>query len=582
MCERLDIKSYKETDKLKQAKDEVYLKGFYEGVMLVGECAGMKVCDAKPIIRASMIAKGEALPYFEPESTVISRSGDECVVALADQWYLSYGDEGWKQIISNHIHSSNFNGYNSRIMEMFDQAIDWLGEWACSRQFGLGTQLPWDVKWVIESLSDSTVYMAFYTIAQYFHGSIDNLSGHRANPFGVVADQLTDEVFDFIFLKKPKPTTSIPDDVLEGMKREFTYWYPLDLRVSAKDLIPNHLTMALYNHVEIWKDLPEYWPRGIYCNGHIMVDAEKMSKSKGNFLMMDQCVNDFSADATRFALADAGDSVEDANFDRSVANQAILYLYNEEEWIKEVVEGAKNGTPVAGMVLRDSGDMLFMDQIFMNEIHFLIAGAREKFESMCYRDGLKMAWFEMLIVRDMYRDWSSRCGIAMHKAVLMQFIEALVIAMSPITPHWCESLWTVLGHSESITRARWPTFPAYDRLIRKQYLFFREFMKQARQYQLKAKENTRKRMYVYIASTYEPKKVQVLEYMATVVDHSTGSFPATFIKDLKAFLEGNAELKKDTKVLMQFGSFMKSEADDRGLDALAVEMPFNQKAILEV
>ena len=44
MCERLDIKSSKDADKLKKAKDEVYLKGFYEGVMIVGECTGMKVC----------------------------------------------------------------------------------------------------------------------------------------------------------------------------------------------------------------------------------------------------------------------------------------------------------------------------------------------------------------------------------------------------------------------------------------------------------------------------------------------------------------------------------------------------------
>lgn len=43
MCERLDIKSSKDTEKLKKAKDEVYLKGFYEGVMIVGECKGMKV-----------------------------------------------------------------------------------------------------------------------------------------------------------------------------------------------------------------------------------------------------------------------------------------------------------------------------------------------------------------------------------------------------------------------------------------------------------------------------------------------------------------------------------------------------------
>jgi leucyl-tRNA synthetase len=43
MCERLDIKSAKDTEKLKAAKEEVYTKGFYEGVMLVGECRGMKV-----------------------------------------------------------------------------------------------------------------------------------------------------------------------------------------------------------------------------------------------------------------------------------------------------------------------------------------------------------------------------------------------------------------------------------------------------------------------------------------------------------------------------------------------------------
>lgn len=77
MCERLDIKSCKDTEKLKKAKDEVYLKGFYEGVMLVGECTGMKVCDAKPIIRKVLLDKGDALVYFEPESLVMSRTGDE-------------------------------------------------------------------------------------------------------------------------------------------------------------------------------------------------------------------------------------------------------------------------------------------------------------------------------------------------------------------------------------------------------------------------------------------------------------------------------------------------------------------------
>ena len=275
MCERLDIKSSKDTEKLKKAKDEVYLKGFYEGIMLVGDCKGMKVCDAKPIIRQQLLDSGDALPYFEPESQVMSRSGDECIVALTDQWYLAYGDPEWQSIVSKHIHSENFDGYNDRIMEKFDQVLDWLKEWACSRQFGLGTQLPWDQQWVIESLSDSTIYMAYYTIAHHLHGSVDNLSGTASSSTGIKPEDLTDDVFNYIFLAKPFPESagpcSIPQNLLQSMRDEFEYWYPFDLRVSAKDLIPNHLTMSLYNHVEIWKDRPQMWPRGmsiyfrIYC-----------------------------------------------------------------------------------------------------------------------------------------------------------------------------------------------------------------------------------------------------------------------------------------------------------------------------
>ena len=332
------------------------------------------MCDAKPIVRKSLMDRGLAVPYFEPDSTVMSRTGDECVVALTDQWYLSYGDPQWQQTVLDHIHDKeHFNSYNSSVMESFDLAVGWLKEWACSREFGLGTQLPWDKKWVIDSLSDSTIYMAYYTIAHLLHGGAENLSGlNGPNELNLRPEDFTDEVFDYIFLQQPLPPQSqsaaagpsaLSAETLDRLRREFEYWYPLDLRVSAKDLIPNHLTMCLYNHAEIWKDRPEMWPRGIYCNGHIMVDAEKMSKSKGNFLMLLECVQEYSADATRFALADAGDSLEDANFDRSVANQAVTYLFCEEEWIRAVVLEAQQGR------LRDGGaELLFMDRVFANEV----------------------------------------------------------------------------------------------------------------------------------------------------------------------------------------------------------------------
>ena len=55
----------------------------------------------------------------------------------------------------------------------------------------------------------------------------------------------------------------------------------MDLRVSGKDLIQNHLTFCLYNHAAVWGGRPDRQPRAFRTNGHLLLNAEKMSKSTG-------------------------------------------------------------------------------------------------------------------------------------------------------------------------------------------------------------------------------------------------------------------------------------------------------------
>lgn len=69
-------------------RTQVYLKGFYEGVMLMGPCAGEKVCDAKAKIRKELMDRGDAMPFFEPESLVVSRY---CTTDARLFW-----DHGWR------------------------------------------------------------------------------------------------------------------------------------------------------------------------------------------------------------------------------------------------------------------------------------------------------------------------------------------------------------------------------------------------------------------------------------------------------------------------------------------------------
>jgi leucyl-tRNA synthetase len=54
--------------------------------MIIGPHSGKKVQEVKKLIQQELIKSGDAVIYLEPEKEVISRSGDECVVALCDQW----------------------------------------------------------------------------------------------------------------------------------------------------------------------------------------------------------------------------------------------------------------------------------------------------------------------------------------------------------------------------------------------------------------------------------------------------------------------------------------------------------------
>jgi len=429
MCEKLKIKSFNDKAKLTQAKDETYLKGFNFGVMTIGPHKGKKVSEAKPIIKQEMIDAGEACLYFEPESRVVSRTNDECVVAATDQWYLAYGDETWTDLVKKHVlNPDSFNAYDSKALGRYEYTAGWLKEWACTRQFGLGTFLPWDKEWVIESLSDSTIYMAYYTISKVLQGP-DNLTGDKdKSPGKVDAADLTKEVFDYIFRNGSLPTDcKIPQTTLDAMRSEFRYWYPMNLRVSAKDLIPNHLTMALFNHAAIWENEPALWPQGYYCNGHVLVDAEKMSKSKGNFLMMNDTVERYSADATRLACADAGDSLDDANFSREFADASVLTLISEDTWITETINSSD---------LRKGGEYCLTDKILLNEVNRAITSAGTSFAGMQFKEGLKACWFEMFNARNDYRSWCKDSEIPMHADVVRRWAESLVVMICPICPHW--------------------------------------------------------------------------------------------------------------------------------------------------
>ena len=582
ICKDYGIQSQNEKEKLAEAKKLIYRGGFYEGTMIVGEYAGMRVQEAKNLIRRKLLELGQAVVYSEPEKKVISRSGDECVVALTDQWYITYGEPEWKQKAEECLASMNL--YSNEVRHGFEHTLSWLNQWACSRSFGLGTRLPWDEDFLVESLSDSTLYMIYYTISHLLQKG--NLYG--SNTSSVKPEQMTDEAWDFVFCGSPFPKSSdICPSVLRKMKQEFEYWYPFDVRTSGKDLIQNHLTFCIYNHTAILAK--HHWPRGFRCNGHIMLNSEKMSKSTGNFMTIRQAIQEFSADATRFSLADAGDGMDDANFVFETANAAILRLTKEISWMQEVIEGESS--------FRKGPSSTYADRVFANEINIEVKMTEKNYSEFMFREALKTGFYDLQAARDEYR---FSCGMGgMNRDLLWRFMDVQTRLMTPICPHFAEYVWKELLRNEGfVVKAGWPEADTPDLTLKLANKYLQDSivsMRKLLQKQVSGPKRADKSIsssaenrptvgLIYVAEQYDGWKAECLKILQSKFNTETSSF-ATDQEILEALQqseigqEGN--FKETQKLCMPFLRFKKDEAIAVGVQALDLKLPFGEVEVLE-
>ena len=189
IVEKMGI-SHQDDPKLEEATKEIYSKEFYEGILAnnTKQFAGKKISEAKDEIKEWITKIGSADILLElTNSPVKCRCGTECVVKLlSNQWFLDYSNKDWKQ--KAHGCFEGMNILPNEIRSEFDKVLDWLRERACARQHGLGTKIPWDKEWLVESLADSVIYMAFYIISKY------------VNKKEINGNDLTDEFLSLIHI----------------------------------------------------------------------------------------------------------------------------------------------------------------------------------------------------------------------------------------------------------------------------------------------------------------------------------------------------------------------------------------------
>jgi len=401
-----------------KATEEIYTKEAHSGVMVVGEFKGEKVMIAKEKVGQKLKAMGKAFDIVTiSNGPIYCRCGTHAVVnIIKDQWFIDYGKPEWKAKAKDCLAAMRTIPEKTRGEYLY--TIDWFKTRPCTRASGLGTKFPFDETKMIEALSDSTVYMAYYTIA------------HLLND--IPPSEADDAFFDAVLLGKGPKTK---DKKLETLRKSFLYWYPVDSRHSAGDLIRNHLTLYLFNHVAIFEK-PQ-WPKQIVTNGFVLMDGTKMSKSMGNILPLRKAIREYGADVIRFSVVSGADLSTDTDFNRSVAEgvRSRLLLIS-----RLVEESAK--APAAKPHGR-------IEKWLLSRLNRKIERAASLYENLVMRELSLEIFYD--VVSDL--QWYMKRTSSPH---LGEFFKTWSVLISPFMPHYAEEFWETLGGKGFVSLAPLP------------------------------------------------------------------------------------------------------------------------------
>lgn len=409
---------------------EVYSAEFAKG-KLYPEYGGAPVRVARDTVAELMLAQyGSAVMYEFDQRPVVCRCGSRVSVKiLHDQWFLTYSDPVWKEQV--HEHLPRIKMVPTEVRAEFERTVDWLKDWACTRRVGLGTRVPWDPTWLFEPLSDSTIYMAYYTIA------------HRIRDIDPAL--LTLAVFDYIFLGIESPDMPARE-ILDPIREEFMYWYPYDFRFSAKDLISNHLTFQVFHHVAIFPE--EYQPKGIVVFGMGLLNGAKMSSSKGNVFLLEDAVLEFGADTVRMFLMGSAEPWQDFDW----RNELVASTRRQvERFYANVTEG-----------MTATGDRVAIDAWLISRLQRHIQKVTDALELFQTRQALQESFFA--IEADLKWYWRRVPAGSAGSAAIRELCQVWVRLLAPFIPFTCEALWQQMGQEGFVSVAPWPV-PQQEQIL---------------------------------------------------------------------------------------------------------------------
>jgi len=385
---------------------------------------GMLAPQAKETISKWLSERGlgDAISEFTIKPLYCRCGGELAIKKIDKQWFVNYADPGWKAVAKQAV--EQMTTWPPEYKKELPGIIDWMHERPLTRKQGLGTPFPFESGWVIEAISDSTIYMAFYFVSK------------AVNEGKLKLEEIDDALFDYIYYGKRK-RLKCDRKVAREIRKEYEHFYPLDVNFAGKEHKSVHFPAFIFQHAALFPQAK--WPKGIFVNWHLGIEGEKLSKSKGNVVFWDDAIAKWGADGVRLYITEG-------------ANQ-----WADFDWRAKDMEAAAAKIPQIFALVGEykkrahKRPLTDADRWMLSRLHSAIKTTTAHYEAMEMRNtvavGLHQLWNDLR--------WYLRRG-SRNQVVVNQVIESLVKMIAPVCPHLAEEMWAATGHKGLVVQSDWP------------------------------------------------------------------------------------------------------------------------------
>lgn len=243
------------------------------------------------------------------------------------------------------------------------------------------------------------------------------------------------------------------------------YWGPVDFYSGGIEHAILHLIYSRF-FSRVFRDIglvtiDEPFTR-LLTQGMVLRHGAVMSKSKGNVVDPDDMIQQFGADALRLYVMFVAPPEKEVEWTDSGLEGAFRFLNRVWRMVDHLTDIIRNAPAIEGLACDDA------DRAMRRKTHSTIRRVTLDIDPRVHLNTAVAALMELVNelyayaeirgVRPQGLDDEARAAVDRTEtaAVLRESVEALLLMLSPFTPHMCEELWAQIGHAEGVVAAGWP------------------------------------------------------------------------------------------------------------------------------